>query len=277
MKEIIEKIVATRATAADIVAGVMSRAIGKSESELRDEVFEDIGSHTELFPDGWYDPPHGGVAVLCADDTFERLKFDSLRNPTFWPNDAHRYEEGSMGIIYLSPVDRSTCVLGDFGMTFYSGDDESVRAHIRNAYAAIRTISRIPQVGMPFSEIYKRGVRHLKESVLEITPWMRTHADPLGINVGHTVPGSYGDEKVSGSFDEVREAIRSRRIFINAEESFTVPPTGAFTVEARVASRRSKSLPPVFFHFIVTFVDGERRVLEDFEKCFIAAKMPYIL
>lgn len=105
--------------------------------------------------------------------------------------------------------------------------------------------------------------------------WMSTAHDPMQINLRHTIPGSFGEE-LDGTFDEVREAIRSRRIYINEAEAFRMPETSACTVEVRLTDT-SRTMPNAFFHAIVCFSGGEKTVLTNFGEVFRAAGMDYML
>ena len=92
-----------------------------------------------------------------------------------------------------------------------------------------------------------------------------------------TIPGSFGNDLNFGnSFEEIRETIKNNRIYINQVENFQIKDTCAFTVEARLADINDRELPNIFFHFIVTFNKGEKKILENFENIFKIANMDYI-
>ena len=137
MPDHITTIARARALTAEIVADSLRTSEDITELELRDRIFGGMSAHPELYPTGWYDPPEGGVAVLFAQKPYRRLEFDTLRNPQFFSSAAFRFESETVGILYVSTIDRTTGMLGDIGCTLYRGRDERVKAHIRKTYEAI--------------------------------------------------------------------------------------------------------------------------------------------
>jgi hypothetical protein len=103
-----------------------------------------------------------------------------------------------------------------------------------------------------------------------------TNDQKLKINLGHTVPGSFRELSLGDSFEEIKESIRSKRIFINEGEEFIIPQDCAFTLETRLTDK-DRVLPNVFFHFIITFSGGEKKILANFEDIFIKTGMDYML
>lgn len=276
MNDYIDAVIRTRELGARAIAESVTGIPGSSESSFRDALMKRLAHEAELYPEGWYDPPPGGVAVLWSEPPFARLQFDSLRPESSWPSEASVFSEESVGMVYLSPVHKETGMLGDIGLTLYRGTDERVRNHIRTCYETVRGLAERAEAGMQMKElfevamddVFKKGGRHIG--------WMSTSHDPLQVNLGHTAPGSYGEPLPDGPFEEVREAIRTRRLYINAKEEFRIPTTCAFTVEARLTDE-TETMPNTFFHLIVTFTQGKRRILTNFDGIFKAFGMDYML
>lgn len=277
-KELIESVEKTRALGSQIVGDVIVESERKSEFQIRDQIVERFSKEDSIYPGGWYDPPSGGVAVLSDIAPYKRLKFSTLRNPESWPRTDNLYEKDSVCIVYVSPVDRNTKMFGDFGVSVYRGPDIHIRNHLKNALETVLQVADETEVGMKFSQIYHNGQEIFKNRGLEVTPWIRTHADPTGINLGHTAPGSYGEKIDFGSsFDDVKEAIRTKRLFTNSIEMFEVPQSGCFTVEARLVNVSDPTLPPVFFHVIVAWDAGKKKILTNYEDLFAKLDMNYML
>lgn len=273
----VDAVMQTRGKAAVILAEALREVYGGSEAELRNKILKLLGKDPALFPMGWYDPPPGGIAVLSDVAPFDRLKYDTLRTEDNWPSQDSRMEsESVIGIAYVSPVDRVTGMFGDIGLTVYSGKDQGIRDHIRECYACIVEIAEKAQVGMSFSELNAQA-SDIFNAAKKTIGWMTTYHDPQKINLGHTVPGTISDGfAVSSDFEDVKEQIRSKRVYINAIETYRIPDTCAFTVEARLTDPDLK-MPNTFFHVIVAFVNGKRTVLTNFDEIFRAAKMDYML
>ncbi len=277
MSDLISAIVKTRETASEIAIKSLENIENISEVELRDRVISQTEKHSELFPKGWYDPPFSGIETLFGQEPFERLKFDTLRKPIHWPNENYKFEKETVAIIYLSPVDIKTKMIGDFGFTIYNGEKEEIKNHIKKCYQTILKMAEHAEVGMKFCDLYHFAVSSF-ESDYKIIGEMVTSSDPnLGINLGHTLPGSFEDNFVFGeTFEEVRDTIRTKRIYINEVENFIIPETCAFTVEARLEDVEKPELPKIYFHFIVCFDKGQKTILKNFENIFKIAKMDYM-
>lgn len=277
MSDKIDAIIKTRKQAAEIFTQALLNIDNISEIELRDLILSKMSANNNLFPKGWYDPPPGGVGILFDEAPFKRLQFESLRDSSSWPNEISRFKKESVAIIYLSPVDRTTGMLGDFGCTVYKGDNQEIKEHILKCFKTTLAIAEHAEVGMKFYDLYKFA-NNLFKNELKIIGWMTTTNDPtLGINLGHTIPGSLENySNLGNSFSEIKDFIRTKRKYINSAENFEIPTTCAFTVETRLADLNNPRLPNVFFHFIVIFRDGEKHILKNFENIFKIANMNYI-
>jgi len=277
MPDLIETIVETRKTASEIVLSCLKNIKNTSEVEFRDSLIKEISNYKELFPQGWYDPPPSGVSVLFAQKPFKRLGFNSMRNPEYFPKKECLFLDETLGVIYLSPVDRKTGMIGDFSLTIYNGNNEKIKEHIKKCYKALFSLTEYVQIGMKFSDLFKYSMNLFKNEFKTIGE-MTTNSDPnLGINLGHTIPGSFEkDFSFGNSFDEIKNTIRTKRLYINEVENFTIPDTCAFTIEARLEDINKPELPKVYFHFIVCFNSGKKIILENFNQIFDKVGMNYM-
>jgi hypothetical protein len=247
--------------------------------EVRDKILAGVKNHSELFPLGWYDPPQGGVGILFDEKPFKRLQFDSLRKSEYWPNETSKFEKETVGMIYLSPIDRKTNMIGDIGFIVYRGEDAEIKKHIKTCYDIILGIAEHAEIGMSFSELCTFAKKSYKDK-LKASKWITLFLHPLNdddVNIGHTVPGSFETNfNFGNTFEEIRETIRTKRIFINSGEKFKIPETCAFTIEARLADAKKEYLPNVFFHLIVCFNKGNKIILDNFKEIFNTVGMEYM-
>ena len=130
---------------------------------------------------------------------------------------------------------------------------------------------------MKFSDLYKEAM-NIFSARNKMIRWITTYHDPLKVNLGHTIPGSFGEETGSGnSFEEIKEFVRSKRIYINETEEFRILSTCAFTVEARLVDTNDPDLPNTLFHIITTFSNGKKEILTNFNDIFRTVGMDYML
>lgn len=275
MSDLIDSVKKTREITADAFTKSLVNLEGNSEVEIGEKILFEIKKHAEIFPEGWYCPPPSGVSILLDTKPYTRLKYDSLRKPEFWPQENIRLEKESVGMFFFSPIDCQTNMIGDIGFPFYRGDDEAIKKHIRKSYNVILQIAKHAEVGMTFPELCYFADNLLKDN-FKITKWITKHSDPVGMNLGHIVPGSNEKINFGESFEEIRNTITKGRIYIKEIENFKIPETCAFTVESRLESINNPDLPSVYFHFIVCFDKGEKTILENFENIFKAVNMDYI-
>lgn len=275
MSDLIDAIIKTRKTTADIFTKALINLEGNSEVEIREKLLSEIKNCNEIFPEGWYSPPPSGVAILLDEKPFKRLGYDSLRKSDFWPQEDLHLEKESVGMIFFSPVDRKTNMIGDIGFTFYKGNNEEIKKHIKKSYEAILEIAKKAQVGMTFSELCSFADNLLKDR-FKITRWITKYSDPRGINLGHTIPGSYEKINFGKSFEETKNTITKGRMYIKEIENFKIPETCAFTIESRLEDINKPYLPSVYFHFIVCFDNGKKIILENFNQIFNTVGMNYM-
>src|SRR3989344_4042084 len=275
MTDMISAIERTRETAASILSSALTNFQGKTEQEIRDRILKEMARCTEIFPQGWYDPPPGGVSILIGK---ERMEFDSLRKPEYWPRPDVRYTSDAPAMMYVSPVDRATQMLGDFGLTIYQGDDATLQSHVRRGLNTVLDIAQRANIGMSFADLYVAGREVLAQNRFEHARISTITSNAGDSNFGHTVPWSNG-ETAPGELpiDQLREKIRVARRFINPYEQYVIPPTCSFTVESRLLDPAKPALYNIFFHVIVTFSEGEKKVLTNFEEIFKQVGMKYML
>ncbi|MDB5204901.1 MAG: hypothetical protein JWP09_929 [Candidatus Taylorbacteria bacterium] len=282
MSDLIKIVEDSRDRATQVALDSISDLIGSSEIEVRDRILSKIAEQKIFFPLGWYDPPFGGVAVLFGNDPYDRLKFETLRDPLFSPSESDFYNKESVGIVYLSPIEKETGMIGDIGFTIYNGRDEKIKTHIRDCYNLLIEVANFAEVGQSFGDLYtyamdvfvNKGQKRIGWMSTNI--WKATNDDKRKINFGHTIPGSFDNLNLGNSFDEIKENIRTKRIFIEEIETFKIPDTCAFTLEARLTDR-DHILPNTFFHFVVVFNDGKKKILANFSEIFIKTGMDYML
>ena len=277
MSDLIEAVKKTRELAADIFTKSLINLEGNSEIEIREKILSEVKNHSEIFTEGWYDPPPFGVAVLLDKKPYERLLFKSLRNSECWPNEISKFDKETVGMVYFSPVDCKTKMLGDIGLTIYRGNDQEIKEYIKKCYKSILSVAEHAKVGMKFSDLCIFADKLLKNKY-KIVGWMT--ASPKSqklMNFGHTIPGSFENNFVFGNaFEEIKESIRTKRLFINEIDNFEITKTCAFTVETRLLDPEKLYLPVVYFHFIVCFNKGKKEVLENFSEIFKTVGMDYM-
>lgn len=257
-----------------------------SEKQLRDAWLKRLQKNDQLFPQGWYDPPPGGIAVLFATETdIDRVSPKNIRLEEFWPRkNIYLDRTGGLAFIYASPIAKETGLIGDFGMTLYFGKNEKIKQHIRKAYRIVFQLFNQIEVGMQLSNITGRGKELLaKENLFSE---LASPSDPTGTNIGHTIPFSYEgpteeEQKTINGADKdwshLKELIRAKRKFLNEIETFSVKPGMAFTLEPRPQSVSDPKPPMVWFHSLVLIDEkGKKQLLTNFAKIFSLIGMEYL-
>jgi hypothetical protein len=205
------------------------------------------------------------------------LKYGSLRNPDFWSKKNIYLEKESVGLIFFSPINLKTNMIGDIGFTLYTGENEEIKKHLKKVYINILEVAKYVKVGMSFTEICEFALNLFKDKFV-ITKWKTISSNPNHlINLGHTIPGSFEDHFIFGNnYEEIKENIRAKRVPIQEAEKFEIPPTCAFTLECRLEDLYKTELPSAYFHFIVCFDDGNKVILENFSEIFNTVGMGYM-
>jgi hypothetical protein len=247
-----------------------------SERKFCQNLQNELAKNPKLYPQGWYVPPPFGLAALfgAAEDGYERLKFDTLRKEQFWPRDDIVLDKNGTGIIYASPVDLETGIIGDFGITICLSNDQRIINHMHNCLHLLETAAEQAEIGMQFRELHELTQKLFAQNGLTNARTV-TWTDKTGTNLGHTIPWS--DEEAtdlerqiidSRDIKKLRQLISEKRINVNRIEPFRIKDNMAFTLEARLESKEYPLLPNVYYHLIVTCKDGKKTVLANFNKVF---------
>lgn len=258
-----------------------------SETLLRDTWLAEFRKNPDIFPDGWYTPPPHGMIVLFADDEkIDRANYKSARPPEFWPQE-NIYLNKSSGIIsaYSSPVDISSGIIGDFGITLYFGKKSEIQNHLKLALKINNQIFEQINTGQDLSEVSKTTHKILHR--YNLLSNLLSPTDPTGTNTGHTIPASYENwneieveaiKNGKGDWEKVCKLISQKRKFVNTSEQLITQPGIAFTIEPRPQNTTNPNLPMVLFHEIVTINSkGEKELLANFNDLFKFAGMKYML
>lgn len=281
----IENCINVRVDAAKIVTNVFKKANNNSELDIATKVHNILASDNTLLSPGWYTPPPNGIGMLFGSpkDNYKRLFFRTLRDQEFWPSSKYCLDKETVGIIYVSPV-TSKGVLADWGCTFYSGDNVKVQNHLVNCLDTVEKLAEYAQVGKKFSDIsifaedlFKK--QRIASNFIIVT----TKKDTKGINCGHDAPFSHQEPtnsefKILNSKDvnKINNLISQKRLFIGSDEDYIIPKTIAFTAELRMQSMDDPLSPNVFFHLIVSFDNGIKKISANYNSFFKAMGMDYI-
>lgn len=279
----------TRKIAADSLDIVLKKVLKEnkkiSEVEFRNRWLKELRRHKELFPDGWYIPPHHGIGILFStEDDVKRVSYKSLRPVENWPKESV-FLDRNKGIAYLfvSPVNKEAGIIGDFGVTIYFGKNEKVINHLTRCYQLTKKIFDYARVGMKFADIAKYSSELYQENnVINI---VESSTDIIGTNIGHTIPSTdknwaIQEKKIfkNVSWEKTCKLISNRRIFLNESEKTILTNGMAITIEPRPRSAVDSSIPMVSFHTIGLFrKDGKKEWLTNFDKIFKLVGMNYML
>lgn len=280
IQDTINTCVATRKWLADAMNQVLCVQPFLSEVQFAAAIITQMQSNRDLHSEGWYAPPPAGVSALFSGSkNFDRLRYDNLRKQEYWPQDGWKLEAESAGFIYASPIHRLSGAIGDFGMTVYRGQNNDVRSHLASCLTVLEQAADYAQIGMEFRELHEFAQRSFANANLHNARTV-TLTDSTGTNLGHTIPWSYEapsaeEAKVIsyGSLAPLRQLISSKRVHVNSIERFKIPANVAFTLEARLESSEEPTMPNTFYHLIVTFQDGTKRVCGNFNEVFASLGM----
>ena len=237
-----------------------------------------------LFSNGWYIPPPYGVSILFGGaKDLKRISYPNLRLKQYWPNKNIFFDRQGFIIIYASPVDRSTGIIGDFAMTIYLGINKNIQKHLKNCYETTRAIFESAKLGMRLCQL-----NTLTHKILESKSLINniiSSSDLTGTNTGHTIPFSYESRTIQeqavfkkNDCKEIALLISKKRKFVNAVDQTKIQKNMAFTIEPRLYSANFSQLPAVLFHTIALFHEnGKKELLTDFEDIFKLTGMDYML
>lgn len=251
-----------------------------SERQFASALTTEIKNNPDLHVEGWYAPPPNGISALFSkSDDFDRLKYDTLRKKEYWPQDEFKLLKDSAGALYASPIHRLTGTIGDFGITIYKGDKKNVQSHLVDCLNTLEQTADLAQIGMEFRELHDLAQQLFKDNNLHNARTV-TRTDPVGTNLGHTIPWSYeeptaDEQKIidGGPLQDLQNLISNKRIHINRIERFKIPLNIAFTLEARLESLVDCVMPNTYFHLIIIFKNGNKKILTNFNEVFSALGM----
>jgi Xaa-Pro aminopeptidase len=257
-----------------------SLGTGYSEADLATAWLAALRRHSDLYHDGWYDPPPQGVIALFGEkhDNYNRMCQSSFRPPKMWPRAERRRNPETIVAAYASPVQRQSNLIGDFGLSLYGGTDPAIRKHFERVLETTLAIATQAEVGMPLCDLYQLGMRH--SAAQGFANNIESSSDQTGTNIGHTIPLSYASDptcenvKNTASFPAIREALRHGRKFVNALETQPIEPDFAITIEPRLSTA---TMPNTWFHLTVVFENGRRRICHGFRPVFEQAGMENLL
>ncbi len=244
---------------------------GASECAICERWLDKMASHPQICPDGWYQPPPRGAVVLIGDDAdkYARLNYESLRHPSSWPRDNIHLSDLSLIYAYASPIHRSTGLIGDIGVTLYRGSQSRIQEYLRACLDLTVRVACFADIGMEFRELYHFASQQLQNAHFK----NEASSTATGIpNIGHTIPWSFEPYR-----DNAAETIRTygacnlqmeiskQRISIGSDVTMRILPTMAFTIEPQL---KADNLPLASYHVIVTFSDGQKKILGGFEPLF---------
>ncbi|MBV9349278.1 MAG: M24 family metallopeptidase [Patescibacteria group bacterium] len=269
-----------RQKASEAVTKILTKSHNPNEAHVAAELWKEVGKNAELYERGWYDPPPGGAAALFAPhDSLGRLLFDSLRKKEFWPSAEHTLNSDAVGFVYLSPVHKETGIIGDFAITVYTGTDPHIKGHIQRCLHITEKVAAYAEMGMELREIHAYAQRLLRDEKLSNKRTL-TYTDMTGTNIGHTIPWTYEDHSLpetaivqSRDFDALKNLISAKRVNLNSEERFRIPETIAFTVELRLEDAEDPGLPNAYYHLIVSFSKGKKKVFSNFNDVFVGMEI----
>ncbi len=270
----------TRDWLSHTISSTLSRQNDISEKQFATIIGAHIRDNSDLHHEGWYAPPPNGISALFSrSNDFDRLKYDTLRKEEHWPQEEFKLLKESAGALYASPIHRVTGTIGDFGMTVYRGNNKNVQSHLVNCLNTLEQAAGLAQIDMEFRELHDLAQKLFKENSLHNALTV-TRTDPVGTNLGHTIPWSYeeptaGEQNVINgqSLNDLRNLISNKRVHVNRVEQFKIPLNIAFTLEARLESSVDRLMPNTYFHLIITFKNGNKKILTNFNELFFALGM----
>ncbi len=262
------------------ISNLLNKEKDISEKQFATVLTTEIKNNPDLQPEGWYAPPPAGIAALFSSlGNFDRLGFDTLRKEQYWPQEQYRLLKDSAGILYASPIHKLSGTIGDFGITIYRGNNSKVQSHLVNCLKTLEQAADFAQVDMEFRELHDLAQQLFKENDLHNARTI-TWTDTVGTNLGHTIPWSYEEPTVEEQniingqcLDDLRKLISNKRVNVNSIEQFKIPLNIAFTLEARLESSLDPAMPNTFFHLIITFKNGDKKILTNFNEVFSALNM----
>jgi hypothetical protein len=261
---------ARRAAAKTLLASLEVVGDGFSEADLAKAWHTEVARTPSLRPFGWYQPPPSGISVLIGKPpSFDRLRYESLREPVNWPSTAVTYGSDSILYPYLSAIDSDTGMIGDFVGTFYAGQNREVRSWLAAVYDITLRIAKFAEVGMRIREVHAHAVNLMDSLGGRNNTVSLSGGTAAGADVGHTIPG-YGLESPIWAGPDVPvdgavEGIAGARTFVDKTNEATIDDRTAFTIEPQLLR---DDLPMASFHIIVAFSAGGKHIVQEFDDVF---------
>lgn len=282
----------TRKIAADTLLQTLKEVLRTknptSEVGFRDNWLENLRKHQKIFPNGWYEPPPHGIVVLFSNDEYPtRISYDTLRPQSNWPKeDSFLDLQNGIAYLFASPTDKSSGIIGDFGITIYFGQDNDIKDHLKNCLSLDKEIFEQVSVGQSFAQVWEFTGKLLKQKGLKNE--IISFTDPAGVNLGHTIPSTDRDwtnqeNKVikigESNWQRFIDMISQNRIFVSSKENFKIKPRIAFTIEPRPSIDNKPNIPTALsFHTIALFYDDNKKeLITGFDEIFKLAGMDYML
>lgn len=245
-----------------------------SELQFRNRWYKELARIKNINPSGWYNPPKYGMGVLFGTEKdFDRVNYPTLRNKEFWPDLKSYFDKkNGVGYIFASPYALldSTPIIGDFGFTFYNGDNNKIKAHYSRCYRILSELIESIQIGTSFKQLYDSVINRLQKEGLR--NYVMSTTDPAGMDIGHTVPfisdvpsQQLIDSVSKGNESNIHKLINKARRFISAQEDFIISQNCAFTFEPRIIVSDGKKMPMFSLHTIIQFVQGVKIILSNFD------------
>lgn len=247
-----------------------------TEKSLATAWHQKLQGNSHLYDGGWYDPPPHGIICKFGKqkNNYSSLETESFRPSETWPSDNIVLEPEDICLLYASPVERQTGLIGDFGINFYKGEDAETLSHLENVLVTTIHSAKSAKVGMPFYELYDLTIQNGNEAGLHASN-VESTTDPIGNNIGHTIPYSYDDRILPQiSNNTPTESIRNARIFINKNEEFFIQDNMAFTFEPRFFAQK---LPSLLFHITIIFKEGELEICHNYRTFFEQTNMKNLI
>jgi hypothetical protein len=240
-----------------------------------------------IYSDGWYLPPPHGIGVLFGtEDDYGRMNYQSLRPESSWPkNDIILDKQNGIIYVYASSVDRSTGMIGDWGMTIYFGKNPEIIEHLKLCLELNYQVLDHVRVGMSFANLTIYANDAFRKLGLSNEVTSIADKGSSGVNIGHTIPGSYEDwsskeEQIlkNGDWLQILSMISKKRKFLNTVEPLKIKPGMALTIEQRLTRPSNPTIPMSSFHTIALIhTDGKKELLTDFDKIFKFVPMEFML
>jgi hypothetical protein len=237
---------------------------GVSEKAFRDEWLARLRECPQFTRNGWYDPPPFGMAVHCGhEDDAPGFAHSSLRLAEQWPSERLIDWRGGLMYAYCSPIDLTSRVPADFGITLYFGKRESIRKHFARVVQLSHAVLDFVEADTTCWSLLERtkqlfddtGVRSNVASVTDVVP----------LDLGHSLPqvpaALIGDDrelKPAG-----KDFVKDNRLFLSEGKDWPLSSAERMTIEPSLVSTSNEALPQVSPHYVVCISAGRVSLLTE--------------